>query len=210
MFELGAEDMNSRGQSNKVFWMLVFVLLTSVSGVQAQNVYGDLDQVKRELGDLRNQVQNLRDTVSGLKKAILESATRQPQQVPEKAPVKEEKAPPRGEKGLQSEASLDDAQLTRVICRSVGKFFGEAEAILRANASSSAEEKMNQAFQNMNSELREYRNAHRVKKLLDIYESLAWDTYVAVNLRHSVQGSEEFAVVLQKHKRKYMETCPQD
>ena len=69
---------------------------------------------------------------------------------------------------------------------------------------------MKKALQNMNSSLQEYAKTHRVSKLLSIYEGLAWDTYVAVELRRSVQGNEDFLKVLGQHKQKYIDTCPKE
>ena len=67
---------------------------------------------------------------------------------------------------------------------------------------------MRSAFHKLNSTLQEYSKLHRVSKLLGIYEGLAWDTYVAVELSGSIQGNQEFIKTLNAHKRKYNETCP--
>jgi hypothetical protein len=67
---------------------------------------------------------------------------------------------------------------------------------------------MKQALQNLNSSLKTYAGMHRVAKILNIYEGLAWDAYVAVELRGSVAGNADFREALAKHKRKYLETCP--
>ena len=67
---------------------------------------------------------------------------------------------------------------------------------------------MRGAFDKLNSTLQEYSRLHRVSKLLGIYDDLAWDTYVAVELTGSVQGNEDFIKTINNHKRKYNETCP--
>jgi hypothetical protein len=190
--------------------LLVTVFVASLSSVQAQNLLGDTDQIKREVGDLRNEVQNLRDMIRGMRKVIIESGKCPPQQGSELAPQKQEQLPPAEEKPPQPKIAVDDATLTKIICPAVGKFLAEAEGILRSSDSATAQTAMNQAFQNLTNALSGYKGIHRTNKLLDIYEGLAWDTYVAINLRYSVQGNEDFLKALQKHKRKYLETCPKD
>ena len=39
---------------------------------------------------------------------------------------------------------------------------------------------------------------------------ITWDTYVAVDLRDSVQGNNAFIDALNEHRRKYRDTCPRD
>jgi len=162
-----------------------------------------MDQLKKELSDLKNEVNNLRSIVYDLRKAALKSTAAPAEQTPEKAPPKEEKA-------AKSEPPADDKQITKVACQAVGKFFQEAEASVRASNASTAQARMRKALQNMNSALEAYAKTHRVSKLLNIYEGLAWDAYVAVELRQSVQGNEEFLKTLQQHKQKYRDTCPKE
>ena len=119
-------------------------------------------------------------------------------------------APPKEEKAVTPEPPVDEKQVTKAACLAVGKFFTEAEASVRASDASVAEARMKKALQNMNSSLQEYAKTHRVSKLLSIYEGLAWDSYVAVELRRSVQGNEEFLKTLRQHKQKYIDTCPKE
>ena len=75
--------------------------------------------------------------------------------------------------------------------------------------STAADERMRTAFRNLNSTLQEFSRLHRVSKLLGIYEGLAWDTYVAVELSGSVQGNQEFIKTINNHKRKFKRNMPQ-
>lgn len=198
--------MNHVGTWSLIFWLLIVVFVGSASNVQAQDLFRDMDQVKRELSSLRNEVSNLRNLVYDLRSAVLKSAADQDQARSEKAApkaVKEEQVP-------KSEAPVDEKQVTKAVCQSVGKFFTQVETALRANDSSAAEEEMRRAFEAMNSTLQSYSRTHRVSKLLNIYEGLAWDTYVAVELRGGVQGNQDFIETLNRHKRKYIETCPKN
>jgi len=113
-------------------------------------------------------------------------------------------------KPAKQDEALDEQQLTRIICRAVGEFFSQAEAVLRGSDPSTARTGMRDALQKMNDALRVHSKTHRVSKILNIYEGLAWDTYQAVELRESIAGNQDFLRVLKDHKRKYVETCPKD
>jgi hypothetical protein len=188
---------------SRVFLLFVAVFLGSISSVQSQDLFREMDQLKKEISDLKNEVSNLRNLVYDLRKAVLTSATATDQQPSEKVTPKEEKV-------TKPEQPVDEKQVTKVACQAVGKFFSEAEASVRASDASIAKARMKKALQTMNSSLQEYAKTHRVSKLLSIYEGLAWDTYVAVELRGSVQGNEDFLKALGQHKQKYIETCPKD
>lgn len=187
----------------RVLLLFVAIFLGSISNVKSQDLFREMDQIKKEVTVLRNEVTNLRTLVYDLRKAVLRTVTASDQQTPEKEPPKEQKA-------AQPAQPVDEKQVTRAACQAVGKFFSEAEASVRASNSSTAEARMKKALQNMNSALQEYAETHRVSKLLSIYEGLAWDTYVAVELRQSIQGNEEFLKALGRHKQKYIDTCPKD
>ncbi|MBI4964813.1 MAG: hypothetical protein HY913_16175 [Desulfomonile tiedjei] len=187
-----------------VLWRIallsVAALLGSTSYVHSQDLFRDMDQVKRDLTELKNEVNQLRTLVYSLREAVLKSVTSQDQGQPEKARPKEEKA-------AKSEIPADDKEITREVCPVVGKFFTEVDAALKASDDSAAEARMREASRKMNASLAKYAGTHRVSKLLTIYEGLAWDTYVAVELRGSIQGNQEFIEALNRHKRKYRETC---
>jgi predicted Zn-dependent protease len=200
---MGAGHMKNCWRYSRVFLLFVAVFLGSTSSVQSQDLFREMDQLKKEISDLKNEVSNLRNLVYDLRKAVLKSATATDQQPSEKVATKEEKV-------VKPEQPVDEKQVTKVACQAVGKFFSEAEASVRASDASVAKARMKKALQNMNSSLQEYTRTHRVSKLLSIYEGLAWDTYVAVELRGSVQGNEDFLKALRQHKQKYSETCPKD
>ncbi len=185
-------------------WIVCLFMLISLCGireVQSQDVFRDIDQIKRDISGLKNEISDLRNQLLGLRQAILKSVASQDQQTSAKLPRQEDRTP-------KKEEAVDEKELTNSICQAVGKFFGEAEAVLAMSNSSAADERMRSAFRKLNSTLQEYSKLHRVSKLLGIYEGLAWDTYVAVELSGSVQGNQEFIKTLNAHKRKYNETCP--
>lgn len=184
-------------------WILVIVFLASISNAQSQDIFREMTQVKKELSDLRNRVDDLTNLVYGMRKALFESVRAPTQKAPEKRPPKEEAA-------VKQVESLSEEQLTKVICRAVGKFFVEADAALRMRDSSAAQAKMTEALATLTSTLHAYPRTHRTAKLLNIYDGLAWDTYVAVQQRDSVPGNEEFIRLLGKHKEKYRDTCPKE
>jgi len=198
--------METIGIWSRIFLLLIVLFVGSVSNVESQDLFRDMDQVKRELSSLRNEVSNLRNLVYELRNAVLKSATSQDQERSEKATLKEGK----GEQVPKPETAVDEEQVTKAVCPAVGKFFKQVETALRAPDSSTADEEMRKAIRTMNSALEGYAMTHRVSKLLNIYEGLAWDAYVAVELRGGIQGNEEFIAALNKHKRKYLETCPKN
>lgn len=192
--------MKTRGVVGRIILVSVFTFLGCVSQVYAQDFIRELQDVKSQVSDLKNQVSELRTMVYGLREAVLKSVTK-----PEKQP--EEKAPSKLEEAKQREAEADPAELTRAICPAVGKFFREVDASLRASTQAAARERMKKAYDEMNASLSKYIGLHRVNKLLNIYEDLAWDTYIAVEMRQTIQGNQDFLNVLNKHKQKYREGC---
>lgn len=185
-------------------WVVCLFVLISLCGireVQSQDVFRDIDQIKRDISDLKNEISDLRNQLFGMREAILKSVAIQDQPTSARLPKQEETTP-------KKEEAADEKELTNSICQAVGKFFREVDAVLAMSNSSAADERMRIAFHNLNSTLQEYSRQHRVSKLLGIYEGLAWDTYVAVELSGSVQGNQEFIKTLNNHKRKYSETCP--
>jgi vacuolar-type H+-ATPase subunit I/STV1 len=194
----------------KNIWMLwriaVFSLvafLGSIPCAHSQDVLRDLNQVKSELSDLRNEVSQLRTLVYSLREAVLKSVTSHDQETVKKTPPKESQPAP-----MKKQKPVDEKEITRSACQAVGKFFTEVDASLRASDEKVAEARMREALRHMNSALSDYAHTHRVSKLLNIYEGLAWDTYVAVELRQSIQGNQGFLDALKRHKKKYRETCP--
>jgi cell division septum initiation protein DivIVA len=161
-----------------------------------------MDQVKKEIAQLKLEVSDLKTQYLSLRKAILKSAYEE-QQPPAKPPAAEKKAEKPG-------PAVDEKELTKIICRAVGQFFVEADASLKASNSDIAKERMRSAFRKLNATLEGYSELHRVSKLLTIYEGVTWDTYVAVELMQSVQGNADFIAALNKHKQKYNETCPKE
>ncbi len=185
-------------------WIVCLFALISLCGireVQSQDVFRDIDQIKRDISGLKNEISDLRNQLLGLRQAILKSVASQDQQTSAKLPREEDRTP-------KKEEAVDDKELTNSICRAVGKFFTEVDAVLAMSNSGGADDRMRIAFHNLNSTLQEFSKLHRVSKLLRIYEGLAWDTYVAVELSGSIQGNQEFIKSINNHKRKYSETCP--
>jgi hypothetical protein len=181
---------------------LVIIIAGSASIAQSQDLFSEMDRVKKDLSNLRDEVSQLRSLVYELRDSVLKTATPQEKAQPEK------KRPPQ-EKAAKKEAPVNEEEMTKAICSGVGKFFSEVDTSFRASSSAAAEERMRKAFRNLNALLQEYSGTHRASKLLNIYQGLAWDTYVAVQLRGSVQGNEDFIRTIEKHKKKYTETCPQ-
>jgi hypothetical protein len=197
---MGVGAMKTRGVVGRIILLSVFAFLGCVSQVHAQDFIRELQQVKSEVSDLKNQVSELKTMVYGLREAVLKNVTK-----PEKQP--KEKAPSKLEEAKQREAEADPAELTRAICPAVGKFFREVDASLRASTQAAARARMKKAYDEMNASLSKYIGLHRVNKLLNIYEDLAWDTYIAVEMRQTIQGNEQFLEVLNKHRQKYREGC---
>lgn len=192
--------MNKLVKWSQIF-LLVLIMLGAVSSANAQDLFREMEQVKSDLSNLRDEVTRLRGIVYELRESVLKS-------LPSQEPRPAEQRASKKEKGVQREIPVNEEELTKTICQSVGKFFEEVEASLRGSDPAVAQERMRLAFGDLNSMLQKYSGTHRVSKLLSIYQGLAWDTYVAVELRKSVQGNEDFMKAIEKHKRKYIETCP--
>jgi hypothetical protein len=195
--------MKKLGFCCTISWLAVVVFLALACNAQSQDLFREVDQLKRELSDVKGQLADLRNLVFELRKAMLESAAALGWHSPKQAAPKEAKV-------VKQEPSVDEAQLTKIICQAVGKFFSEAESVLRSSDSSRAESGMRKALRTLNDSLQDYSKTHRASKLLNIYEGLAWDTYSAVELQGSVAGNQKFLKVLAEHKRKYIDTCPKE
>jgi hypothetical protein len=195
--------MKHIGTLSRLSCLVLLVFLVSLSEVQSQGQLTDVSQLKKEVSDLRNEIQRLTNLMLQMRKVVLESTIAAQEREDKKAPSQEQEM-------VKKEPPVDEAQLTKTICRAVGIFFSEAEAALRMSDPSAAELGMRQAQHKLTSTLQGYTRTRRVSKLLDIYEGLAWDTYTAVRLRPSIEGDQTFIETLQKHKQKYLETCPRD
>ncbi|MCA1960713.1 MAG: hypothetical protein LDL33_07950 [Desulfomonile sp.] len=195
--------MKKHSAYSKTSWLLALVFFVLIGNAQSQDLFRDVEKVKSEVSDLKDQISQLRTTVLELRKALLQSATATGRQ-------ESEKTQPKQEKPVKPEPPMDEAELTKIICRAVGTFFTEAESVLRSSNADAAQAGMKKAFQKLNDSLRDYSRTHRAAKLLNIYDGLAWDTYSAVELQGSVAGNEKFMKVLAEHKKKYTETCPKE
>ena len=184
-----------------IFSLLTVASLGSISDAQSQDVFREVDRIKADVSALRNEVNDLRNQFYALRQAILKSVASQDQRASEKAEPKEAAK-------AKQEMPVNETELTDSICQAVGKFFGEVDVALAMTDSNAADDSMKKAFHKLNSALQHYSSLHRVSKLLGIYEGLAWDTYNAVELSGSVQGNEDFIETINKHKKKYNETCP--
>jgi hypothetical protein len=194
--------MQNRGAWLRIFCLLIVIFPVSIVNAQSQDVFREMSQLKEDLSALRNEVDNLRNLVYELRAAVLKSAAPQEQSPPETPP------PPQEPAVKPKESAADDQEITKTVCPAVGKFLSEADASLRMSDPSAAQDRMRAAFKVLNATLQKYAQTHRVSKLLNIYQGIAWDTYVAVELRGAIQGNQDFMESLERHKRKYAETCP--
>jgi hypothetical protein len=195
--------MKELGMYSRVSCLLVVVFIALASNAQSQDVFREMDQIKSEVSKLRSELNDLKSMVYEMRRVMLESAAAQGRKAPEKVAPKEEKA-------TKPQSAVSEEQLTRIICKAVGQFFSEAEAALRSSDPSTAQTSMNEALQKLVRKLHGYSGTHRVSKLLNIYEGLAWSTYTAVQLSQSIQGNQDFLKVLRKHKQRYLDTCPKE
>ncbi|MDQ7785112.1 MAG: hypothetical protein RDU20_19660 [Desulfomonilaceae bacterium] len=192
------------GKCAQMACFLVVIVLASITDVQSQDIFREMNQVKSDLSTLKNEVNDLKTLVYELRRFVLEQALatdgRLRRTVEADDRVSEVRKP----------SPEDERQITEIACRAVGQFFEEAESALRSRDSSAARTKMNDALGKLTSALSDYSRTHRVTKLLSIYDGLAWNTYTAVQLRQSITGNQDFLDKLRQHKQKYIETCPKE
>ncbi len=180
------------------------LFLGTAPAVHSQDMFSQIDQVRKDVSQLRDEVRDLRNLVYELRKVVLESVViPENQQAEAKAP-KQEAAPKQ-----KPAKEFSEQELTRVICKEVGVFFNEVDEAFRSSPDA-AETKMRAAINKLNSKLQPYSGTHRVSKIQNIYEGLAWDAASAVRLRGSVAGNQDFRAVLQKHRQRYLDTCPRE
>jgi hypothetical protein len=161
-----------------------------------------MDQVKRDLSSLRNEVDQLKSSVQRLRKMVLEGVTRPNVEQRERMPAEEENTP-------KQEPVVGENEVTQVACQAVGKFFEEADASVRASNKTEASARMNEAMRSLHSSLHNYAGTHKVSKLLNICDSVSYDISMAMEMRGWIRGSQEFIDALNQHKREYREACEQ-
>jgi len=193
--------MKNTGLCSAIPWFLTFICMLLASPAHSQDLFSQMDQVKKDIADLKAQVQQLSNMVYDMRRVLLGTAIGSEQK-------KGEQGQPGETKTVKQEPPVDEEQLTKIICEAVGTFFSEAEAVLKTTDSASANSRMNNVLKKLNAAVEPYSGTHRVSKLMNIYDGLAWDTYTAVQLRYSVSGNEDFIRTLQAHKQKYLSTCP--
>jgi hypothetical protein len=195
--------MTNGGMWRKISLLLVVIFFASIPEVRPQDLFREMDDLKKQISELRDELGSLKNLVFQLRQAVLKSPPALSPEIPERQSPKEEKA-------AKPETVPDEKELTKIICKAIGEFFSEADIALQSRTAEDADPKMDEAFRKLHKSLAKYTGTHRVDKLLEIYEGVAWDTYVAVEVRGSVQGNQQFLEYLRKHKQKFIETCPQD
>jgi hypothetical protein len=75
-----------------IIWLFALVSFCGIADVRSQDVFRDIDHIKKEISDLKNQVGDLRNQFLGLRQAILKSVAAQDQQTSVKPP--KEPSPP--------------------------------------------------------------------------------------------------------------------
>lgn len=193
--------MKKRGRYWRAIWLTLATFLALAPNVLAQDLFREMNQLKKEVAELKQELGDLRNLVIELRRAMLKSVEESGRQITEKSRPTEEKA-------VKETPAPDEEQMTKTICRAVGQFFSEADVALRSRDASSATSEMDKALHKLYSAVHPYSGTHRVSKLLDIYEGLAWSTYTAVQMRQSVSGNEDFLKALNKHRQRYIDTCP--
>jgi len=202
--KMGVGDMKTVGTFHRIACLCIclFIFLGSLSQVQSQDLFRDMDQVKRDLSSLRNEVDQLKSSVQSLRKMVLEGVTRPNVEQRERMPAEEENTP-------KQEPVVDANEATRVACQAVGKFFEEVDATVRASNKNEASARMSEAMRRLHSSLHKYAGTHKVAKLLNICDSVSYDISLAKEMRGWIRGSQEFIDALNKHKREYRQTCEQ-
>jgi hypothetical protein len=164
----------------------------------SQDVFSQIDQLRKDLNDTRTELNDLKSLVYQMRKNMLHNVGTE----------KPAAAAPTEVKQRTESPQISDEELTVIICKAVGDFFSDADRVLRMTNPDEAQARMSDVFKKLNGTLQKYSGLHRVSKLLDIYEGLAWDVYTAVEMRYSLLGNRDFLEMLNKHKKKYNDTCP--
>ncbi len=190
--------MGNRGKILVVLCSVLVCALSQVGPVASQDVFSQIDQLRKDLNDTRTELNDLKSLVYQMRKNMLHNIDSD----------KPATAAPPDVKQRTESPQISDEELTRIICKAVGDFFSDADRVLRMTNPDEAQARMSEVFKKLNGTLQKYSGLHRVSKLLDIYEGLAWDVYTAVEMRYSLLGNRDFLEMLNKHKKKYNDTCP--
>ena len=178
--------------------LLFFVVLAG--NAHSQSIIADQEQQQRQIDDLKRDVDELKRTVSSLKKVIL----KQSNVVPD---VSKNQTPPQPKRSIDTLPPAEQEKIKAEVCRSVGQFFDQIDRALNMGDASEAQNVMNKAIAELNSELDKYRKNDKLRKVMNLAEALAWDTYVAVQNRDSVSGNADFISYIKDKKDKYKERC---
>jgi flagellin-specific chaperone FliS len=183
--------------------LITVAFLTLCSHALSQDLFRETENLKTEIAQLRSEVNELKSLVYELRRTLLKSGVSAARPGKDAAPPETVKPIPQ----KKAAETLSDEQLTAIICSAIGKFYAEADTVLSMNDASAAESRMNKALETLDATLDEFSGQHRVSKLMDIYEGLAWDTLSAVRMRGSITGNENFTNMLARHRQKYRDSC---
>jgi len=105
------------------------------------------------------------------------------------------------------QAAQDIDKVKGLVCDAVGQFFDQIDKALRMSDGDSAEDSMRKAVATLNHELGKYRSYPQVRHILTLAESLAWDTYTAVEARYGTVGNADFMRAIEDYRKRYKAIC---
>jgi hypothetical protein len=170
-------------------------LLGIGTGVFAQNVSVDVNQLKDQVRILQRDVSDLRDKVGFLEKQVMKPAG--------------SSSSANADKGAQKKPvlTLKESELRAVACKAGDKFVAEVDAVLNLTDAGEAQERMDKALTELKATLSPYAGNTEMEGFISLAGAMAWDTYTAVGLRPSVEGNTEFLQYIDQHKRRFRTFC---
>lgn len=93
------------------------------------------------------------------------------------------------------------------VCEAVGQFFAQIDKALQVWNGPEAGELMDNAIIQLKSALDKYGHSKKLRGVISLAESLAYDTDWAVRLKSSSSGNADFIEYLKDYKDKYKKRC---
>lgn len=166
----------------------------------SQSILTEQADQQKQITDLRRDVDELQRTVDILKKVVPRHSL---------SPI-ENKETGIALKPKEKVSALPVAEQEKIkaeVCKDVGLFFDQMDKALRMSDDSAALQVMNKAVAQLHALLDRHIPDEKLKSIMDLAEALAWDTYSAVQFRHSSAGNADFIEYLNSAREKYKRRC---
>ncbi len=165
-----------------------------------QDILTQQSEQQKQINELRRDVDELQGTVAILKKLL-------PRHALSPIEAQQSKASTKPAVNVEPLSSTEKEKIKAEVCADVGLFFDQVDKALKMSDDSAAEKAMNKAVARLHASLDRHIPDESLRKIMDLAEAIAWDTYSAVQFRYGSAGNADFIETLKDAKEKYKRRC---